>query len=491
MAKPAITKRVTKGSALTYAELDTNFDNLKDATVTLTAGSGGTAVISDLNGNITLVAGTGISLAGNNTAKTVTITNSSPGSNSFETISVNGVTNVVADSNTDTLTLLASGSVTLTANAGADSITISSSASGVVNSGASGALAFYPSPGGATVDDTLITYSQAVGIQTLTSTNALALVSNDTVDIDAAGAIDFTPGLDDNISLNTTGTGAVSIGGLGALTAASVSNGGSGVRIDGGGTIGITNATNADIYITPVGTGKLIVANDINIGKSTAGVTVLSNWNDTNTFILLKNRNASGVAQIEIKNNNVEISAGTATHTGDIVLKTGGSGRSVAVGDGTNQALITSAIPTVGTSDLKVAAGTGGAIVLGSATDSNITVTPNGTGKTVIGNLVATETIVANGNTGAATLTPNAALGAVQSYTVTGNITFSAFGTPLAGQSLTLILTQDGTGSRLLTSTMKFAGGSKTLSTAANAVDIITVYYDGTTYWASLSKGFA
>ena len=41
MAKPAITKRVTKGSALTYAELDTNFDNLKDATVTLTAGSGG------------------------------------------------------------------------------------------------------------------------------------------------------------------------------------------------------------------------------------------------------------------------------------------------------------------------------------------------------------------------------------------------------------------------------------------------------------------
>jgi hypothetical protein len=38
---------------------------------------------------------------------------------------------------------------------------------------------------------------------------------------------------------------------------------------------------------------------------------------------------------------------------------------------------------------------------------------------------------------------------------------------------------------------MKFAGGSKTLSTAANAVDIITVYYDGTTYWASLSKGFA
>jgi hypothetical protein len=448
MAKPAITKRVTKGSALTYAELDTNFDNLRDATVTLTAGSGGTAVVSDLNGNITLVAGTGVTLTGNNTAKTITI-----------------------------------------ASAGA----------GTVNTGASGALTFYPSPGGAIVDDTLITYSQSVGLQTLTATNALTLAANGaitlsgtgTTDITGNGLVTITPGSNNNISLNTSGTGAVSIGGLGALSAASISNGGSGVRIDGGGTVGITNASDTDIYITPVGTGKLIIQNDINIGKTTAGVTVLSNWNDTNTFILLKNRNASGVGQIEIKNNNVEISAGTATHTGDIVLKTGGSGRSVAVGDGTNQALITSAIPLVGTSDLKVAAGTGGAIVLGSATDSNITVTPNGTGKTVIFNLVATETIVANGNTGAATLTPNAALGAVQSYTVTGNITFSAFGTPVAGQSITLILTQGGSGSYVLTSTMKFAGGSKTLSTAVGAVDIITVYYDGTNYWASLSKGFA
>jgi hypothetical protein len=77
MAKPAITKRTTKGAALTYSELDTNFQNLQDATVSLTAGSGGTAVTADLNGNITLVAGTGITLTGNNTAKTITIDSSS------------------------------------------------------------------------------------------------------------------------------------------------------------------------------------------------------------------------------------------------------------------------------------------------------------------------------------------------------------------------------------------------------------------------------
>jgi hypothetical protein len=79
MAKPAITKRAVKAAALTYAELDTNFQNLADATLTLTAGSGGTQVTADLNGAITLVAGTGITLTGNNTAKTVTITGATTG----------------------------------------------------------------------------------------------------------------------------------------------------------------------------------------------------------------------------------------------------------------------------------------------------------------------------------------------------------------------------------------------------------------------------
>lgn len=76
MAKPSITFRNTKGSALTYTELDQNFTNLKDATVTLQAGTGGTDVVSDLNGKITLVAGTGVTLTGDNTAKTVTINSS-------------------------------------------------------------------------------------------------------------------------------------------------------------------------------------------------------------------------------------------------------------------------------------------------------------------------------------------------------------------------------------------------------------------------------
>lgn len=77
MAKPAITKRSVKGAALTYSELDTNFQNLSDATVTITGGS--TAVTADLNGTITLVAGSNVTITGDNTAKTITIASTGGG----------------------------------------------------------------------------------------------------------------------------------------------------------------------------------------------------------------------------------------------------------------------------------------------------------------------------------------------------------------------------------------------------------------------------
>jgi hypothetical protein len=79
MAKPTIVTRATKGSALTWTEGDANFTNLQDATLTVKAGTGGTDVVSDLNGTVTLVAGTNVTLSGDNTAKTITINASGGG----------------------------------------------------------------------------------------------------------------------------------------------------------------------------------------------------------------------------------------------------------------------------------------------------------------------------------------------------------------------------------------------------------------------------
>jgi len=88
--------------------------------------------------------------------------------------------------------------------------------------------------------------------------------------------------------------------------------------------------------------------------------------------------------------------------------------------------------------------------------------------------------------------------GNVQKVTLTGNWTFPGFQSPIAGQSVTLIITQDGSGNRTFSTsgiTARWAGGAnignKTLSTAAGSIDLLNIFFDGTFYFFSLSKGFA
>jgi hypothetical protein len=78
----------------------------------------------------TVTAGAGISVAnGDGVSGNPTITNTDLGSsqNIFKTIAVSGQSDVVADSNSDTLTLVAGTNVTITTDASTDSITINSS----------------------------------------------------------------------------------------------------------------------------------------------------------------------------------------------------------------------------------------------------------------------------------------------------------------------------------------------------------------------------
>ena len=100
------------------------------------------------------------------------------------------------------------------------------------------------------------------------------------------------------------------------------------------------------------------------------------------------------------------------------------------------------------------------------------------------------ETVSSPGSV-SGTITPDLANGSIFKYTLTGNITLNSLANVATGSSATIVLTQDGTGGRTLTSSMLFAGGAKTLSTAVGAVDIISVFYDGSVYYATLSKGYA
>lgn len=101
------------------------------------------------------------------------------------------------------------------------------------------------------------------------------------------------------------------------------------------------------------------------------------------------------------------------------------------------------------------------------------------------------ETIYTSGTT-TGTITPDVQNGNVQAITLTGSITLNAFNNPVSGQSLSLIVKQPSSGGPYtLTSSMKFAGGTKTLSTTADAIDVISIVYDGTDYFASLSTNFS
>lgn len=94
----------------------------------------------------------------------------------------------------------------------------------------------------------------------------------------------------------------------------------------------------------------------------------------------------------------------------------------------------------------------------------------------------------------ASTVTPDFGLnGAVQTITLTGNVTIANPANLQLGQRVDLIITQDGTGSRTASfgNLWTFAGGSKTLSTAANAVDRISGVYDGVKIRAVLSTAYA
>jgi hypothetical protein len=124
------------------------------------------------------------------------------------------------------------------------------------------------------------------------------------------------------------------------------------------------------------------------------------------------------------------------------------------------------------------------------------TITDNGTDiLQVNGNVTATQySATVQTLTDGATITFNANNGSNAVVTLGGNRTL-AFSNTRTGAYYTLRVIQDGTGSRTLAmpGTVKVIGGGAgviTLSTAANSVDIISFYFDGTNYWASYGQNY-
>lgn len=133
----------------------------------------------------------------------------------------------------------------------------------------------------------------------------------------------------------------------------------------------------------------------------------------------------------------------------------------------------------------------------GGDTNVGIKLTTKGTGKiTTVGsvnhgdyNVYFTETD--NGNSSTAD-TIDWTKSNHQKSTLTGNCTYT-FTAPNGPSHLTLKVIQDGTGSRTVTwpSAVHWSGGTApTLTTTASKVDVITFYYDGSTYFGAYSLNY-
>jgi len=285
-------------------------------------------------------------------------------------------------------------------------------------------------------------------------------------------------------------------------------------------------ASNGNINITPNGTGSVVIdglswpqsdgtadyvlktngSGQLSWTAQTSGGGITDIVQDT-TPQLGGNLDVNSYSIVSASNGNIAI---TPNGTGSIVLdglnwpQSDGSADQILKTNGSGQLSWTT--PNSGTVTSVSGTGTVNGISLSGTVTSTGSLTLSGTldlstppaiGGTTAAAVSATsltfkdprEAIYDLGTTGG-TIAPNVSNGSVQKITLNSALTMNAFTSPVAGQSLTLII-YGGTAYTSITSTMKFAGGVKTLTGTASCIDILSVYYDGTTYFASLNKGFA
>ncbi len=598
MAKPTIVTRAGKGSALTWTEGDANFTNLQDATITLKAGSAGTDVVSDLNGTVTLVAGTNITLTGNNSTKQITIDATGGGSSTLD-----GLSDVVitAAATGDLLRFdgtnwvdIAESSVTVgaaTTATNATNINISTTTGNTSDTSLYPVMVGVASTGNqAPHIDTALSYNAST--DTLTAT-AFAGALNGTVGATTQNTGSFT-GL---TAKGTTNTAKLTLDTTNVSSTAWTTNG-IGLKVqaatftDTSSTAGTVSASHVHVISTPTmaSTNAITVTDAATLyiaGVPTSG----TNTTVTNKYALLvggKIRTTGDMSVDGSLNANTGGSFGTLTTNGSVDFQATGSlaqevrfrdnDNSNYVGfkapgtitankiwvlpnaDGTaSQALVTDgagnlswasaggaptitndttsatthyplledvttgSATTVKTSSTKLSfvpstgvltatsfsgagafttlsasstvSGTGFSTYLASPPAIGGTAAAAGSFTTLSASTSASLKAINEGalfdlGTTGGTITPNVANGNVQKITLNSALTINGFTSAVAGQTLTLII-YGGTAYTSITSTMKFAGGVKTLTATAGCIDILSVYFDGTNYFASLGKGFA
>jgi hypothetical protein len=232
---------------------------------------------------------------------------------------------------------------------------------------------------------------------------------------------------------------------------------------------------------TTLNTGETIkIAGTQNITTAVSGDTLTITGPSLNNLLTVVGDDSSGVT----------LNSGeTIKFAGSTGITTAVSGDTVTITGPDLSSYLTAVPKTIDVNE--ISSGDSTAIQINDAVNISGAVTTHGSTKF---NSFYADNI--NALTYSTTITVNANLAPVHKVTLTGNTGFVISNLPTGG-NLTLIIVQDGTGSRTATfgtdgsTSVKFAGGSATLSTAINSIDIVNIFNDGTNYYGSLAKAFA
>ena len=241
----------------------------------------------------------------------------------------------------------------------------------------------------------------------------------------------------------------------------------------------LTTAEGLAAYVPFIDGNTLKIQNAANNGQVTLGDVSLTNFGHANLAA------SNTFAAATIFNEDVTFTGASANilfdkSTDDLIFNDnaqavfGTSSDGLKIYHDSNHSYIDEA----GTGHLYIRNGTKNSIFC--RTDQEVILYYNGTGKlqTASGGIELTGGAAANitALTSASTITIDMALSCHHSVTLAHNATFAAPSNQAVGQSGSIIITQDGTGSRTATfnTAFKFTGGNApTLSTAAGAVDRI------------------
>ena len=225
-------------------------------------------------------------------------------------------------------------------------------------------------------------------------------------------------------------------------------------RINFHGTLN-SDGANGDIHLTPNGNGKIAFYTG-----ATAGYTFpVADANAGGKVMVLSAHDGSNVKTLGFADVNNLIT--TSTFTGDITFN--------------------------------------GSTMI-SPSNADITLDPAGTGEIKLNaavDLVGTARFNTNYKediqalSSASTIAVDCSLASVFTVTLAHGATFN-FSNLDTGQSVSLIIRQDGSGSRTGSFTsVLFPGNQHTLSTGANDIDIISIFNDGTSLLGNISKDYS